>query len=289
MAPSVAEKCDSSLEASQEKDDLMNLVRGEGPWQRKILLVCIGIITPFACHNLAMTFFAPNLDYWCARPPNSNLTVEEWKEIGLPPNDRHCSRYALGNVATGNSFNISRKNETVACDSWEYDDSFYKSTVLGEWNLVCDREWFISLSKSIFIAGYMFSVTVFGYIADKFGRRIAIVICNAIAVISAVTCAFSTSFLMFAVSRFFIAVGSAGALNTAFVLVMEVIGPDYRSLYGIGSNASWILGYMLLPGTALLLRDWFWVQLAITIPSIAFLSSWWCMKRKILTQMCSSY
>ncbi|GBO13853.1 hypothetical protein AVEN_19757-1, partial [Araneus ventricosus] len=132
MATPEAKKCVSSLEAAHGKEDLMNLVRGEGPWQRKVLLVCIGIFIPFACHNLAMTFFAPNLDYWCSRPPNSNLTVEEWKEIGLPPDDRHCSRYALVKVSKRNSLNVSRENETVACDSWEYDDSVYKSTVLGE-------------------------------------------------------------------------------------------------------------------------------------------------------------
>ncbi|GBN96620.1 Solute carrier family 22 member 3 [Araneus ventricosus] len=113
--------------------------------------------------------------------------------------------------------------------------------------------------------------------AYRFGRRTVITICNVIAVISALACAFSTSFLMFAVARFFIAVGSAGAFNTSFVLVMEVIGPDYRSLYGIGINAGWVLGYMILPGIAMLLRDWFWVQLTIAIPSIVFLSSWWLL------------
>ncbi|XP_055945527.1 organic cation transporter protein-like isoform X1 [Argiope bruennichi] len=279
MAALDKEKCNPFHEAVQGKEDLMNLVRGEGPWQRRILLVCIGIFIPFSCHNLAMTFFAPNLDYWCARPPNSSLTVEEWKEMALPPNDKQCSRYKHWNISkmAWNSFSVTMKNETVSCDSWEYDDSVYKSTVLGEWNLVCDREWFISLSKSIFIAGYMCSVTVFGYLADKFGRRTVITICNAISVVSAIACAFSTSFFMFAIARFFVAVGSAGAFSTAFVLVMEVIGPDYRSLYGIGINAGWVFGYLILPGIVLLLKDWFHVQLVITIPSIVFLSSWWVL------------
>ncbi|GFT35489.1 organic cation transporter protein, partial [Nephila pilipes] len=142
------------------------------------------------------------------------------------------------------------------------------------WNLVCDREWFISLSKSIFIAGYMCSVTIFGYLADKFGRKPIVAACNFIAVVAAVICAFSTSFFMFAVSRFFIAVGVSGAFNTGFVLLMEIIGPQYRSRYGMIVNLGWCFGYISLPGIARLLRDWFWIQIVVTLPSILLLSSW---------------
>ncbi|GBN65242.1 hypothetical protein AVEN_239322-1, partial [Araneus ventricosus] len=55
-----------------------------------------------------------------------------------------------------------------SCDSWEYDDSIYASTILGKFNLVCDREWLISMSKSIFIAGYFVSNIIFGYLSDKY-------------------------------------------------------------------------------------------------------------------------
>ncbi|GBM03785.1 hypothetical protein AVEN_205909-1, partial [Araneus ventricosus] len=50
------------------------------------------------------------------------------------------------------------------------------------------------------------------------GRRPVIVLSDAIAVIAALTCAFSTSYFMFVVCRFFIAAGVLGVDNTVFVL-----------------------------------------------------------------------
>ncbi|GFV59798.1 organic cation transporter protein [Trichonephila clavipes] len=273
------EKQNASVKAAEKKEDIMNLVRGEGPWQRKILLVIMLIAVPLASHNLAMSFFAPNLDHWCARPPGSNLSVEEWKDLALPPRDRHCSRYKFIYFTDHGKefFTNFTSSELVPCDSWEYDDSIYVSSVLSEWNLVCDREWFISLSKSIFIAGYMCSVTIFGFLADKFGRRPIVAACNAIALIAAIICACSTSFFMFAIARFFIAVGVSGAFNTAFVLLMEIIGPEYRSKYGLIVNLGWNFGYISLPGVARMLGDWFWIQLCITVPNILLLSTWWLL------------
>jgi hypothetical protein len=37
----------------------------------------------------------------------------------------------------------------------------------------------------------------------------------------------------------------------------------------------WAFGYIILPGAAYLLRDFRWLQLAITIPEFALLL-WWC-------------
>ncbi|GFU28687.1 hypothetical protein NPIL_203211 [Nephila pilipes] len=199
----------------------MDFVGGEGRWQRWIFVVILMCSVPDAGHNFAMSFLAPNLDHWCARPPHLNVSVEEWKAIALPPNDKHCSRYRNLNISDFHQDHFIHnftKRETVACDSWEYDKSVYRSTVLSEWNLVCDREWLVSMSKSIFLAGYFISSTVFSFLADKYGRRLLITVCNIIAVVSASICIFSTSFLMFAICRFFIAVGVTATDNTAFVL-----------------------------------------------------------------------
>ncbi|KAF8778842.1 Organic cation transporter protein like [Argiope bruennichi] len=277
MVKQDAEKTAPSSKKPEKQEDLMDLAGGEGPWQRWIFVVAVLCALPDASHNMAMTFFAPSLDHWCSRPPEVNVTMKEWKAVAIPPDDAHCSRYKFLND-TGfqmDPFKNATSRETLQCDSWEYDDSIYKSTVLSQWNLVCDREWLISLSKSVFIAGYFLSATVFGYLADKFGRRPIIAMCNAIALVSAISSLFSTSFLMFAITRFFIAAGVTGLDNITYVLMMEIISPKYRSAYGIGVNFGWILGYLCLPGIAWLLRDWIYMQIALTLPFIFHLSSWW--------------
>ncbi|GFS73223.1 uncharacterized protein NPIL_426831, partial [Nephila pilipes] len=134
MATKDMEKDSSSPKTAEKKEDIMDLVRGEGPWQRKILLVIMVIAVPLASHNLAMSFYAPNLDHWCARPPDSNLSVKEWKDLALPPKDQHCSRYKVINFTHQGKdyFDNSTIRETISCDSWEYDDSIYISSVLSE-------------------------------------------------------------------------------------------------------------------------------------------------------------
>ncbi|GFR14420.1 uncharacterized protein TNCT_530681 [Trichonephila clavata] len=91
MATSDIERNTATSE-SGEKEDLMNLVGGDGPWQRWIFVVVVLCSIPDGCHNMAMSFYAPNIDHWCARPTDLNLSVQEWKDAALPPDDQHCSR-----------------------------------------------------------------------------------------------------------------------------------------------------------------------------------------------------
>ncbi|GBN06938.1 hypothetical protein AVEN_166465-1 [Araneus ventricosus] len=79
-------------DAPEKKLDIFDIVGGDGLWQRCIFLLVLFFSIPAGTHNLVMSFFAPNMDYWCARPEGSNWTVDEWKSIGLPEDDKQCSR-----------------------------------------------------------------------------------------------------------------------------------------------------------------------------------------------------
>ncbi|GFQ89812.1 hypothetical protein TNCT_699861, partial [Trichonephila clavata] len=148
----------------------MDLVKGEGPWQRWMFVIIFLYAIPDGSHNMVMAFFTPEVDHWCARPSNVNISVEKWKTVALPPNDKQCSRYKFfnqSNIYKGEIENNNVTNKEIeTCDSWEYDHSFYASTVVTEWNLVCEKEWLISMSKSIFVVGNIISATLLSYFAD---------------------------------------------------------------------------------------------------------------------------
>ncbi|XP_055944696.1 organic cation transporter protein-like isoform X2 [Argiope bruennichi] len=269
----------SKDDAPEKKLDVFDIVGGDGLWQRCIFLLVLFFSIPAGTHNLVMSFFAPNLDYWCARPEGSNWTLDEWRSIGLPEDDKQCSRYKFVNASypIDENSTVFRSDEVISCDAWEYDTSLYKSTVLSQWDLVCSREWLVSLSKSVFMAGTFVASLLFGQLADSLGRKPTIIACCAITLFSAVICAFSTSFIMFIVTRFFVSFGISGVYNVSFVLLMELLGPSERSIYGVAINFGWCIGFVSLPGIAWLLRDWFWIQVALTAPCVILLTSWWIL------------
>lgn len=54
---------------------------------------------------------------------------------------------------------------------WVYDNTTYESTIVTEFNLVCDMGHWASLCTMIFYCGSFIGNIVFGYVADKWGRR----------------------------------------------------------------------------------------------------------------------
>ncbi|GFY78808.1 solute carrier family 22 member 8, partial [Trichonephila inaurata madagascariensis] len=196
------EDCDSVQKSSgsfvsepEESVEVSDVIGGYGPWQRDIFVLLFLASIPSAWHNLQMTFMAPSgVEFWCAPPSNLNISSYEWRNRSAPPEhlglDKRCY----------------------------YDDTFYPSTIIDEWDLVCDREWLISFSVSIYNVGYLVAVLVFGQFSDSVGRRPTLLFSYVMNVASGFLSAFAPSFPIFAILRFFTAVGAAGFYTVSFVI-----------------------------------------------------------------------
>ena len=256
------------------KKDMMEVVGDSSRWLWKVFIQMFLILTLVALHNLSITFLVPNQDHWCTRPQGAaNLTVREWKRIGIPVHEQKCYKYIGANVSTLeeeeiNNISISR---IAPCLSWEYDYSFYSSTVLSKFNLVCKRKWLVSVSKSVFMIGILMSSIIFGHLADRIGRKCSIVIASIITSFFTTVCPFSTNVTIFIIVRFFMGIGLGGYYNTAFMLLMEIVVPEKRSMYGMGVQMGWCFGFICLPGIAWLIRDEFWIQIALAVPSFVLM------------------
>lgn len=280
--------------------DLFDVVGNYGPWQRNVFIVffCLNIIGMW--HNFAITFLAPNLEYKCITSsnfswpknvmtnyPEKYISSDESMLLNSSVNvtEDQCSFHVTTNLEDG-SMNSSA-NFTVKCDRWEYNLTFYSRTIVNEWDLVCDKEWLVSLAKSIYMVGFMISVLVFGQISDCIGRWPTVLICYVITCVSGLMSAFSTTYLMFLIMRFFQAFGRTGLTTTGFVLIMEIIGPKHRTKTGIAIQAGWAFGFITLPAVAWFIRDWVWFQLITTFPIIPFFFMYWVVPespRWLMTQ-----
>ncbi|GFT66884.1 solute carrier family 22 member 7 [Trichonephila clavipes] len=158
----------------------------------------------------------------------------------------------------------------VPCTEWEYDTSSTSNTIVSEWDLVCSREWLVSLAKSIYMVGFLLSVIIFGQISDLIGRFPTIIICYCITCVSMFSALLSNSYSMFVILRFFQAFGRTGIMTVGYVLVMEMVGSEHQTEIGIAIQLGWSIGMVTLVGVTWFFRSWFWLQLIISVAFVPF-------------------
>ncbi|XP_058823488.1 organic cation transporter protein isoform X2 [Topomyia yanbarensis] len=209
-----------------------------GWWHIMVCAVVFPLKFPVAWHQMGIIFLGAAMNYTCA----SNITLDR------------CSKQ---------------------CTSWEYDTSVFSSTIVSEWDLVCEKAHLANLSQTIFMFGILVGGVLFGTLADKFGRRPPLVIAVIIQLVSGVATAYIPWFWGFVVLRFITAVATGGTMVTSFVLIMEIIGPKWRELFSVLYQIPFNLGHLTLAVFAYFLRDWHQLQFGLSIYSVLLLSYYW--------------
>ncbi|XP_023230662.1 organic cation transporter protein-like [Centruroides sculpturatus] len=257
-------------ETAKEFQDFTDLIGTFGRWQKILLGVIAWSAIVMALNNLNWPFLAYKVDYWCMRTPKYiNMTMEEWKNISAPLEIRNgrtthsrCEVYDIYDTKYGKNFS------KIPCRSWEYDHSQYKNSVIEKWNLVCESSWLSSLAGSSYFVGFLVSAIVSGQISDKYGRRPVIISGIALHVTFGILCTFSPYYWMFTVCRFFLSAGKTACNLTFYVYVMEVVGPSYREKVIVTESFFYTTGMLLLTGVSWFLKDWTYIQLCSSLPSI---------------------
>ncbi|XP_013389975.1 solute carrier family 22 member 15-like isoform X2 [Lingula anatina] len=160
-------------------------------------------------------------------------------------------------MADGNSSLVQRdvcqKNATFGiCDGIQYVSDF--TSVVTEWNLICDLDEISDLITTIQMIGIVFGAFLISHLADMFGRKkvwISVVTLNSMVGFAN---AFSPYWEMFAAMRFFNGMASGGLLILSFIWPLEFIGTKYRSI--CGAVSFWQIGTMCLALLAYFVRDW---------------------------------
>jgi MFS family permease len=103
----------------------------------------------------------------------------------------------------------------------------------------------VGLAAAIYVAGACLGALFFGWLADRLGRKKLFLMTLALYIVATVATAFSGSFLMFAVCRFFTGAGIGGeyaAINSA---IDELIPARVRGTVDLIINGSFWLGTAL--------------------------------------------
>ncbi|XP_020818604.1 organic cation transporter protein [Drosophila serrata] len=189
--------------------------------------------------------------------------------------------HTLGHIFLAAPTPVSCKTENVTdacskdCKKVEYDTSVFKSTIVTEWDLICDLKTLVSLSQSIVMMGIMLGSMGFGMMADRYGRRPAFLTCCYMQLFTGLIVCLSPFYWFYCLFRFLVAFATGGTMTTSFVLLMEIVGPKRREMIAILYQIPFGIGHGSLSVFAYFIRDWRWFQFSITIFSVVFVIYIW--------------
>nr|XP_033812657.1 solute carrier family 22 member 6-A-like isoform X2 [Geotrypetes seraphini] len=267
-----------------------------GPFQIMLAtLMCFPLLL-VASHNLMQIFTAAvpahrchfsidgahkaNITHYINASGGANFSKDLWHAFVPMDPDRkpeQCLRFIAPQwqLLAGNKSSVGYETEPCL-EGWEYDRSIFTSTIVSEWNLVCDLRSSKEFAQSIFMAGVLVGAFVFGGLADRFGRRSVLLWCSLQIVAMGSGAAFSPNFSAYCIFRFFTGMGMCGLILNDFSLAMEWMPIKFRDIVFTVLSYCSTVGQLILAGLAYGIRDWHYLQLAVSLPYfIVFLYSWW--------------
>ncbi|KAM3964986.1 LOW QUALITY PROTEIN: organic cation transporter protein-like [Aphomia sociella] len=161
------------------------------------------------------------------------------------------------------------------CENPEYAQSTIVNSVTTEWDLICDRTTLASLAQSMMQVGILVGSLFFGYVSDRFGRKISVLLSLIFEAAFVTISALVPQFWMFVVCRFLIGTAVGGTILCGYVLLIELSGKSFRG-YLIGLHEiSFITGYIILGGIAYYIREWRHLQLVTSAPWLLVIGYYW--------------
>ncbi|KAK7084720.1 hypothetical protein SK128_001006 [Halocaridina rubra] len=267
-------------------DGIFRVIGEFGPYQRRIFfLLCLPAVL-IGSANLAFVFIAAVPKYRCMIPgcdnatypvynaPFVNYTVphlantKEWDE---------CHRFTRRNgtitdTCIADDFN---SNETEICGNGSvFDESVYTSTIVSEFGLTCHKSWEGNMAQTIFFGGILAGALIAGYIADRIGRMMTIMIGIVGMASFGISTALVSTLNSFNFVRFMTAVMATTVFQTAFILGTEFVGPNYRVFCGTMPQYFFAFGEILLGLISWWIREWRMIQLIISAPVSCFIFYW---------------
>ncbi|RMB96805.1 hypothetical protein DUI87_26872 [Hirundo rustica rustica] len=152
-----------------------------GRFQRLVFFLLSASIIPNGFNGMSVVFLAGTPEHRCVVPRGANLS-DEWRNASIPLELRdgqeapsRCRRYRLAALANfsalglrpGSDVELEALEQEPCLDGWEYSRDVYRSTIVTEWNLVCEDDWKAPLTTSLFFVGVLIGSFISGQLSDR--------------------------------------------------------------------------------------------------------------------------
>ncbi|XP_061546790.1 solute carrier family 22 member 7-like [Phycodurus eques] len=263
-------------------DAILDEVGALGPFQVVLAVLMVSPRIMLPCNFLLNNFIAAvpphrcDVSRWNA---SGNLGEAQKAAAAIPAGDdgepRACRMFAEPRSRW--SGNGSEATPTTECrHGWVYDNSTFSSTIVTEWDLVCDWKHLPQTTNTIFFVGVMLGSLVFGVLSDNYGRKWSLLASYVLSVMFGLASASANSYVVFAVLRFCCGAALAGISLISIILCVEWVDTPRRASMCVLGSLAWSLGNMLLAGLAFLVNAWRPLIVTVTAPlALAILTWWW--------------
>ncbi|XP_075065947.1 organic cation/carnitine transporter 2-like [Mixophyes fleayi] len=274
----------------RDYDEAISFLGDWGPFQLTIFFLLSVSIVPNGFTGLSAVFLAATPEHRCVVPTGANIS-QAWRNVSIPWEEKdgqqvesRCWRYKLDilknysdlGLIPGLDVNVSGIQKEKCLDGWDYNRDLYNSTIITEWDLICDNDWKAPLTTSLFFLGVLLGSIVSGQLSDRFGRKKILFATLAIQTGFSFVQVFSINWEMFTVLFLIVGMGQISNYVAAFILGAEILGKSVRIIFStLGVCIFYAVGYMLLPLFAYFIRDWRMLLLALTAPGLFCIPLWW--------------
>ncbi|XP_072904188.1 organic cation/carnitine transporter 2-like isoform X2 [Hemitrygon akajei] len=258
-------------------DEVIAFLGEWGYYQWTIFFSLSCIVIPNGYSALSMVFLADTPQHHCRLNNSSNVSFMNLS-LQLPMEEidgqqiySKCTRYRIDKDA---GFNGTAVEHCV--DGWVFSTEKYISTIVTQWDLVCDQDWKGPFTTSVFFIGVLFGSIISGQLSDRHGRKPILFGAMAMRSAAGFLQLASQSWEMFCILHFFVGLGDISSYITTFVLGIEILGKSERAAFStLGICIFYAIGYILLPVLAYLIKDWRMLLLTLTLPQILYIPLWW--------------
>ncbi|KAH3846054.1 hypothetical protein DPMN_088347 [Dreissena polymorpha] len=186
-------------------------------------------------------------------------------ECSLPDNTNDTKYYKDGECSI--VIEQSGRNVTEKCTYGIRYGNSVESTILTEFNLVCDNDYLVDLSTTIYMIGSALGAVLMTPLSDKFGRKKVLLGSLWAQGVVGVGVVFVQSYVAFVILRFAVAFLNMAIALIAYVMVTELFTATKRTRPSVGINIFWSFGIVTLALFGYLVRNWRHLQLLISLPN----------------------
>ncbi|KAK5967981.1 MFS domain-containing protein [Trichostrongylus colubriformis] len=248
-----------------DADKILSAYGKFGRYQMITYLITNSVHVLFAINMMVMPFITEDPKFEC------QIT---------PPDGVHWEYTVVDKCTVMDS-----NNWTLACDRipgarYYYNDTNHES-LASEFNLVCDNYESVEHGSSVFMLGGMLVAPIITQLSDLFGRRLTFLIPLYVAVVSNLICAVAPNYMIFLIFRFIAGVATTGFSVIGWVLCMESVALEFRSLIPLMGTITWVIGYLAAGVLRLFISNWRWLYFAVSVPGLLTIPYYWLTPESI--------